>query len=58
MKNHLQVLQGPVLSDLYADLKVQDKKELDVKTARAENQDPDGLKEAAVRSSFVGESLK
>ena len=46
------------MSDLYADLVVQDKKERDLKQVRVDNSDPDGLKEAAVRQSFVGMSQK
>lgn len=48
------MLKGPVLSDLYADLIVQDKKERDLKKIKTENADPDGLKEAETRQAFVG----
>ena len=50
----LQVLKGHVLSDLYADLIIQDKREKDLKKIRSENADPDGLHEAETRQAFVG----
>lgn len=41
---------------MYADLKIQDKVELEVKKIKAENMDKDGLKEAEARRRFMGKT--
>lgn len=44
---------GPKLADLYADLKIQDKVEIELKKLKAEDMDKDGLKEAEVRQRLM-----
>ncbi|XP_048760692.2 alpha-2-macroglobulin receptor-associated protein-like [Ostrea edulis] len=44
---------GPKLADLYADLKIQDKVELELKKLKAEDMDKDGMKEAEVRRRLI-----
>ncbi|XP_022315719.2 alpha-2-macroglobulin receptor-associated protein-like [Crassostrea virginica] len=48
-----KLFTGSRLADLYADLKIQDKVELEVKKLKAENMDKDGLKEAEARRRFM-----
>jgi hypothetical protein len=49
-----QLHSGPKLADLYADLKIQDKVELELKKLKAEDMDKDGMKEAEVRRRLLG----
>ncbi|XP_061191122.1 alpha-2-macroglobulin receptor-associated protein-like [Saccostrea echinata] len=44
---------GPKLADLYADLKIQDKVEIELKKLKAEDMDKDGMKEAEVRQRLM-----
>lgn len=48
-----QLHSGPKLADLYADLKIQDKVELELKKLKAEDMDKDGMKEAEVRRRLI-----
>lgn len=51
-----QLHSGPKLADLYADLKIQDKVELELKKLKAEDMDKDGMKEAEVRRRLIGKT--
>lgn len=53
-----QLHSGPKLADLYADLKIQDKVELELKKLKAEDMDKDGMKEAEVRRRLIGKTQK
>lgn len=53
----LQLYSGPKLADLYAELKIQDKTELELKKLKAEDMDKDGMKEAEVRRRLMGEEI-
>lgn len=53
-----QLHSGPKLADLYADLKIQDKVELELKKLKAEDMDKDGMKEAEVRRRLIGKTEK
>lgn len=53
----LQLYSGPKLADLYAELKIQDKTELELKKLKAEDMDKDGIKEAEVRRRLMGEEI-
>ncbi|KAL4239939.1 Low-density lipoprotein particle receptor binding [Mactra antiquata] len=46
-------LEGKILSDVYADLLIQDKKEKDLKKRKLDGTDKDGLFEAEVRQNFL-----
>lgn len=52
-----QLYSGPKLADLYAELKIQDKTELELKKLKAEDMDKDGMKEAEVRRRLMGEEI-
>lgn len=54
MTSLLQVLKGNRLSDLYADLVIQDKQEMELKKRKVDSMDRDGLFEAEVRQRLVG----
>lgn len=51
---HNKRFKGPTLADLYADLKIQDGLELQLKRIKAEDMDKGGLKEAEVRIKLRG----
>lgn len=48
-----KLYSGPKLADLYAELKIQDKTELELKKLKAEDMDKDGMKEAEVRRRLM-----
>ena len=52
----IQRLGTDELADLFDDLKVQDKLEMDLKKKRIEDRDEDGEYEALVRRKFLGKS--
>lgn len=53
----LQFYLGLKLVDLYVELKIQDKIELELKKLKVEDMDKDGMKEVEVRRRLMGEEI-